>query len=91
MFSTPGLFSADKARKSPLRQNQFGFALDRACNHPGLYMAESDFFMGSYEGLRQVRGSASAATIMTPQCFRGTFLSAQWRSDPTTRAAVPKI
>src|ERR1039457_5389645 len=32
--------------------------------------------MGSYEGLRLVRGSASLATIMTPQMFQGDFSQA---------------
>ncbi|MCU1257472.1 MAG: hypothetical protein JWO80_357 [Bryobacterales bacterium] len=67
-------FLPDKAKKNPLRQNQFGFELDGPVILPRLYNGRNrTFFMGSYEGLRQVRGSASLATIMTPQMFQGDF------------------
>ena len=46
--------------------------------------------MGSYEGLRQVRGTASLATIMTPQMFQGNFSQAPMAiADPTTGRPFP--
>jgi hypothetical protein len=67
-------FLAANARKSPLRQNQFGFEVDGPVALPRLYNGRNrTFFMGSYEGLRQVSDTASLATIMTPQMFQGNF------------------
>lgn len=60
--------------KPPLRQNQFGFELDGPIVIPKLYNGRNrTFFMGSYEGLRQIRETTSLATIMTPQMFTGDF------------------
>src|ERR1700684_3979358 len=79
-------FLPANARKSPLRQNQFGFELDGPVVLPRLYNGRNrTFFMGSYEGLRQVRGTASLATIMTPQMFQGNFSEVPIAiHDPTT-------
>jgi hypothetical protein len=67
-FLSPG------APKAPLRQNQFGFELDGPVLIPKLYSGKNrTFFMGSYEGLRQIRQSAGIATLMTPQMFQGDF------------------
>ena len=84
-------FLPANARKSPLRQNQFGFELDGPVILPRLYDGRNrTFFMGSYEGLRQVRGSASLATIMTPQMFQGDFSQAPMVvKDPTTGQPFP--
>src|SRR5207302_9379673 len=84
-------FLRDKARKSRLRQNQFGFELDGPVILPRLYNGRNrTFFMGSYEGLRLVRGSASLATIMTPQMFQGDFSQAPMAiNDPTTGQPFP--
>src|SRR5262249_51326243 len=67
-------FLSSTAPKAPLRQNQFGFELDGPVFIPKLYNGKNrTFFMGSYEGLRQIRQGAGKATIMTPQMFRGDF------------------
>ncbi len=67
-------FLSPSAGKAPLRQNQFGFELDGPVYIPKLYNGKNKtFFMGSYEGLRQIRQSAGIATIMTPQMFQGNF------------------
>ena len=48
--------------KSPLRQNQFGFELDGPIVIPNLYNGrDKTFFMGSYEGLRQIRSTTGLA------------------------------
>jgi hypothetical protein len=74
VFDARPYFLQPTARKSPLRQNQFGFELDGPIVIPHLYDGRNrTFFMGSYEGLRQIRGSAQLATIMTPQMFQGNF------------------
>jgi len=84
-------FLPANARKSPLRQNQFGFELDGPVILPRVYNGRNrTFFMGSYEGLRQVRGTASLATIMTPQMFQGNFSQAPMAiADPTTGRPFP--
>ncbi len=62
------------AKKNPLRQNQYGFELDGPIIIPKLYNGkDKTFFMGSYEGLRQIRSSAGLATLITPQMLRGDF------------------
>ncbi len=84
-------FLPSTARKGPLRQNQFGFELDGPVILPRLYDGRNrTFFMASYEGLRLVRGSASLATIMTPQMFQGDFSQAPSAiKDPTTGQPFP--
>jgi Carboxypeptidase regulatory-like domain/TonB dependent receptor len=67
-------FLSQTAPVAPLRQNQFGFELDGPVLIPKLYDGRNKtFFMGSYEGLRQIRQSAGIATVMTPQMFQGNF------------------
>ncbi len=62
--------------KPPLRQNQFGFELDGPVVLPKLYNGrDKTFFMGSYEGLRQLSRNASLSTVMPPAFFRGDFSS----------------
>jgi Carboxypeptidase regulatory-like domain len=69
----PFFLPATKA-KPPLRQNQFGFELDGPIIIPKLYNGKNKtFFMGSYEGLRQIRATTSLATVLTPQMFTGDF------------------
>jgi Carboxypeptidase regulatory-like domain/TonB dependent receptor len=91
IFDARPYFLPANASKSPLRQNQFGFELDGPVILPRLYDGRNrTFFMGSYEGLRQVRGSASLATIMTPQMFQGSFSQASTViNDPTTGQPFP--
>ena len=58
----------------PLRQNQFGFELDGPIVIPKIYNGRNKtFFMGSYEGLRQIRETTQLATVMTPEMFKGDF------------------
>ena len=91
VFDARPYFLPATARKSSLRQNQFGFELDGPVILPRLYNGRNrTFFMGSYEGLRLVRGSASLATIMTPQMFQGNFSQEPMViKDPTTGQPFP--
>jgi hypothetical protein len=58
--------------KPPLRQNQFGFELDGPVILPKIYNGrDKTFFMGSYEGLRQLGQSASLGAVMPAAFFRG--------------------
>jgi Carboxypeptidase regulatory-like domain/TonB dependent receptor len=67
-------FLAPTADKSPLRQNQFGVEFDGPVVIPRLYSGrDRSFFMGSYEGLRQIRATAGLGTVMTPQMWGGDF------------------
>src|SRR5262249_31305464 len=62
------------AQTPPLRQTQCGCELDGPVVIPNLYNGRNrTSFMGSYEGLRQIRQSAGIASIMTPQMFQGNF------------------
>ena len=71
-FDARSYFLPATAQQPPLRQNQFGFELDGPIMIPKLYDGRNKtFFMGSYEGLRQIRSTTSIATIMTPQMFTG--------------------
>jgi hypothetical protein len=63
--------------KPPLRQNQFGFELDGPVVLPKIYNGrDKTFFMGSYEGLRQLSQTASLGTVMPAAFFQGDFSSA---------------
>lgn len=74
VFDARPFFLSPTAAKAPLRQNQFGFELDGPIMIPHLYDGkDKTFFMGSYEGLRQIRAAAQVYTIMTPQMFQGNF------------------
>src|SRR5437588_10213332 len=67
-------FLSPTAAKNPLRQNQFGFELDGPVYIPHLYDGRNQsFFMGSYEGLRQIRKISGLANIVTPRMFTGDF------------------
>lgn len=62
------------ARKAPLRQNQYGFEVDGPIFIPKLYDGRNrTFFMGSYEGLRQIRQSIALTNVLTPRMFGGDF------------------
>ncbi len=74
VFDARPYFLPATSSKSPLRQNQFGFEFDGPIIIPKLYNGKNKtFFMGSYEGLRQIRESVSLATVLTPQMFQGNF------------------
>ena len=73
-FDARPYFLPATAKQPPLHQNQFGFELDGPIIIPKLYNGRNKtFFMGSYEGLRQIRSTTSLATILTPQMFKGDF------------------
>lgn len=73
-FDARPFFLAAGKDKPPLRQNQFGFELDGPILIPKLYNGKNKtFFMGSYEGLRQIRETTSLGSILTPQMFQGDF------------------
>jgi hypothetical protein len=90
-FDARPYFLPATSRKSPLRQNQFGFEVDGPVIIPRVYNGRNrTFFMASYEGLRQIRQSASLANIMTPQMFRGDFSQVTTTvKDPLTGQAFP--
>lgn len=74
IFDARPYFLPSTSVHPPLRQNQFGFELDGPIMIPKLYNGRNKtFFMGSYEGLRQIRSTTSQATILTPQMFTGDF------------------
>jgi hypothetical protein len=61
-------------RKTQLRQNQFGFELDGPVIIPKIFNGrDKTFFMGSYEGLRNKRQSASTSTVIPTPFFEGNF------------------
>ena len=61
-------------KKAPLRQNQYGFEVDGPIFIPKLYDGRNKtFFMGSYEGLRQIRSSPSLSQVLTPKMWNGDF------------------
>ena len=63
IFDARPYFLAPTAAKSSLYQNQFGFELDGPIVIPHLYNGkDKTFFMGSYEGLRQI---SSATQVFT--------------------------
>jgi TonB dependent receptor len=73
-FDARPFFLNPAAKKTVLRQNQYGFELDGPVVIPKLYNGrDKTFFMGSYEGLRTKSQSASTSTLMTPQMFQGNF------------------
>jgi hypothetical protein len=84
-------FLAPTAPKNPLRQNQFGVEVDGPIIIPHIYSGrDRSFFMGSYEGLRQIRSSAGLGTVMTPQMWGGDFSQISTPvNDPLTGARFP--
>ena len=73
-FDARPYFLPATSAKPPLRQNQYGFELDGPIIIPKLYNGRNrTFFMGSYEGLRQIRSTTTLETILTPQMFKGDF------------------
>src|SRR6185312_904338 len=74
IFDARPYFLPATSAQPPLRQNQFGFELDGPILIPKIYNGKNKtFFMGSYEGLRQIRETTSLANILTPQMFAGDF------------------
>jgi hypothetical protein len=72
-----GYFNSSTAPKNPLRQNQFGFEVDGPIVFPKLYNGRNKtFFMGTYEGSRQVSSSSSLSATLTPKMRAGDFSEA---------------
>lgn len=90
-FDARPYFLSPTSNKAPLRQNQFGFELDGPVVIPHIFNGrDKTFFMGSYEGLRQIRQTASLATIMTPQMWQGDFSQSTTPvKDPNTGQPFP--
>ncbi|MCC6341935.1 MAG: TonB-dependent receptor [Bryobacterales bacterium] len=62
------------AAKPPLRQNQFGVEFDGPVIIPKLYNGkDKTFFMGSFEGFRNVQQATSLSTQMPAAFFGGDF------------------
>ena len=74
-FDARGFFLPATAKKTALRQNQYGFEVDGPVYLPKIYNGRNKtFFMGSWERLRNQRQSLSANnTVMTEQMFAGNF------------------
>ncbi|MCC6369076.1 MAG: TonB-dependent receptor [Bryobacterales bacterium] len=69
------------AAKPPLRQNQFGVEFDGPVIIPKLYNGkDKTFFMGSFEGFRNVQQSTSLSTQMPAAFFGGDFSQVPTRS-----------
>ena len=63
-----------KAKKPPLRQNQYGFELDGPVVIPKLYNGKDrTFFMASYEALRNTQQATALSTQMPAEFFTGNF------------------
>lgn len=74
MFNArPWLLS--KTSKMPtLRYNQFGGVIGGPIIFPHFYNGrDKAFFMGSYEGVRQISAAQSTATVLTPSMRSGDF------------------
>ena len=66
VFDARPFFLPSTSHKPPLRQNQFGFEVDGPIIIPKLYDGRNrTFFMGSYEGLRQIRATFGASSPLT--------------------------
>jgi outer membrane receptor protein involved in Fe transport len=73
-FNAKNWTTAAGARTPVLRFNQFGGVLDGPIVIPHLYNGrDKAFFMGSYEGLRQINQVSTTATILTEAERTGNF------------------
>jgi Carboxypeptidase regulatory-like domain/TonB dependent receptor len=69
-----GFFEKPGTPRNPLRQNQFGFEVDGPVLIPHLYNGKNKtFFMGSYEGFRNVQSTTALDNVMTPLMRQGNF------------------
>jgi hypothetical protein len=69
-----GFFNNANTAKNPLRRNQFGVEVDGPVYLPKIYDGRNKtFFMGTYEGTRQVSSSTSLQTVMTAKMRDGDF------------------
>ncbi len=73
-FNAKPFFTPVGARIPALRYNQFGFEVGGPILIPHLYDGRDKlFFMGSYEGLRQISQTQATATVLTPAMRLGDF------------------
>jgi hypothetical protein len=73
-FDARPYFLNPALKKTVLRQNQYGFELDGPVYIPKIFDGrDKTFFMGSFEGLRTKRQSASTSTVIPSQFFDGNF------------------
>src|SRR6185436_1765520 len=73
-FDARPYFLNPALKKTALRQNQYGFELDGPVYIPKIFDGrDKTFFMGSFEGLRTKRQSASTSTVIPSQFFDGNF------------------
>ena len=80
-------FEKEGTPKTPFRQNQFGVEVGGPVVIPHLYNGrDKTFFMGSYEGFRQVSSNPSLQTVMTPLMRQGDFSEI---STPITNPLLP--
>ncbi|WP_321470040.1 TonB-dependent receptor [uncultured Paludibaculum sp.] len=62
------------SRKTPLRQNQFGFEVDGPVYLPKLYDGRNrTFFMADYEALRNTMSSSALDSVLTAKMRQGDF------------------
>jgi len=74
IFNAKPFLARPGARTPPLRFNQFGGQVGGPVVLPFLYNGRDKmFFMGSYEGLRQIAQSQSTATVPTVAMRTGDF------------------
>lgn len=73
-FDAKSFFTPVGAKIPQLRYNQFGFEVGGPIVIPHVYNGRDKlFFMGSYEGLRQVSQTQATATVLTPAMRTGDF------------------
>ncbi len=73
-FNAKNFTTAKGTRTPVLRFNQFGGVLDGPIVVPHLYNGrDKAFFMGSYEGLRQINDTSNTATVLTAAQRSGDF------------------
>ena len=84
VLDAKNFFQSASSPKAPLRQNQFGVEVGGPVFIPKLYDGRNKtFFMFDYEGLRQVKGTTSLYTVLTPKMRTGNF-----SEDPTQLKSV---
>jgi len=90
-FDARGYFLPATAKKTALRQNQYGFEVDGPVIIPKLYNGrDKTFFMGSWERLRNKRQSSSNNnTVLTEQFFAGNFSATPTVVKDPSNSGVP--
>ncbi|HKT11698.1 MAG TPA: TonB-dependent receptor [Terriglobia bacterium] len=80
-------FEKQGTPKTPFHQNQFGVEVGGPFVIPRLYNGkDKTFFMGSYEGFRELSASPSLQTVLTPLMRNGDFSEV---STPITNPLLP--